>query len=142
MRRAAVLVSRAGNTFTVQISVAGHEIVADEPASFGGQDQGPSPFGLLLASVGACTAIAIVDAAKQRGLPLEGVVVSVKHKQNVVPDSPSDPRLLISEIRRRVEIQGELTLSERQWLFDVGSSCPVSRTLARGVAMKAELSQQ
>lgn len=137
-----MLVSRAGNTFTVHISVGGHEIVADEPVFCGGEDQGPSPFGLLLASVGACTAIAIVDAAKQRGLPLEGVVVAVKHKQNVVPDSPSDPRLLISEIRRRGEIQGELTPSERQLLFDIGSSCPISRTLAQGVAMRAELSLQ
>lgn len=125
----------------MRISVGRHEIVADEPAFFGGEDQGPSQFGLLLASVGACTAIAIVDAAERHDLPLDGVVVAVKHKQNVDPDSPGDPRLLITEISRRVEILGGLTPSQRQWLLDVGTSCPVSRTLTQGVAMQTELSQ-
>jgi uncharacterized OsmC-like protein len=134
-----MITSRCGNDFTVRVSVGKHELVADETTGFGGNDEGPSPFGLLLASVSACTAIAIVDAARERKLRLDGVVVSVKHKQNIIPKSHGDPRLLITEIRRRVELRGDLSPSDREWLFAQGAACPVSRTLAQGIEMKAEL---
>jgi len=36
-----------------------HHLVADEPATGGGGDVGPSPFGLLLSGLAACTAMTL-----------------------------------------------------------------------------------
>ena len=124
-------------SFAVSVSVAGHSLTVDEPVSLGGTDTGPSPFALLMASVGACTAITVVDAARERGLRVDGVRVKVRLKQNKISSSAGDPELLIQEIRRSIEIDGELSLADRNWLYERGAACPVSRSLAAGIAVTA-----
>ena len=69
-------------TFVVRVTAAGHEVTVDEPVSLAGTDTGPSPFALLAASMGACTAITVVDAARERELSVDRVRVSVRLKQN------------------------------------------------------------
>ena len=51
------------------ITVGGHHLVADEPAAVGGADSGPTPYDLLLAGLGACTAITIRMYADRKGWP-------------------------------------------------------------------------
>ena len=41
--------------YAVSIRTGDHALVADEPAHAGGADAGPSPFGLVLSGLGACT---------------------------------------------------------------------------------------
>jgi putative redox protein len=45
--------------YAQRISTGGHELAADEPVKRGGTDTGPSPFELMLSSLGACTAITL-----------------------------------------------------------------------------------
>ena len=120
--------------FAVSVSAAGHSLTVDEPTGLGGTNTGPSPFALLMASVGACSAITVVDAARERGLKVDRVRVSVKLKQNKISNSPGDPELLITELRRSIEIEGDLSPEDREWLFERGDACPVSRSIAAGIA--------
>jgi putative redox protein len=124
-------------SFSVSVSAAGHSLTVDEPESLGGTNTGPSPFALLMASVGACSAITVVDAARERGLKVDKVRVSIKLKQNKVSNSAGDPELLIKEIRRSIHIEGELSPEDREWLYQRGASCPVSRSIAAGIAAPA-----
>ena len=39
--------------FTQTIAAGKHEIIADEPESFGGSNRGPGPYEFLLAALGA-----------------------------------------------------------------------------------------
>ncbi|MGD9096598.1 MAG: hypothetical protein PVF97_00850 [Desulfobacterales bacterium] len=39
--------------FTQTIAAGKHQIIADEPESFGGSDRGPGPYEFLLAALGA-----------------------------------------------------------------------------------------
>jgi putative redox protein len=121
-------------SFSVSISAAGHSLTVDEPESLGGTNTGPSPFALLMASVGACSAITVVDAARERGLTVGRVQVKVRLKQNKISNSAGDPDLSITEIRRSIEIEGDLAPEDRQWLYERGASCPVSRSIAQGIA--------
>jgi putative redox protein len=51
-------------------------LVVDEPAAVGGTGLGPMPTDLLLASLSSCYALALVWAAKKRGLELPDLEVT------------------------------------------------------------------
>jgi putative redox protein len=42
-----------GERFTQTVAAGKHQLVADEPESFGGSDRGPGPYEYLLAALGA-----------------------------------------------------------------------------------------
>ena len=49
-----VLVVRGGaEGFAQEISAGRHRLIADEPASAGGTERGPTPYDFLLAALGA-----------------------------------------------------------------------------------------
>jgi len=49
-----VVVVRGGaEGFTQEITAGHHRLMADEPASSGGTDRGPTPYDFLLAALGA-----------------------------------------------------------------------------------------
>jgi putative redox protein len=49
----AVVVRGGTEGFAQEISAGRHRLIADEPASAGGTDRGPTPYDLLLAALGA-----------------------------------------------------------------------------------------
>jgi putative redox protein len=51
------------------------ELRVDEPASAGGDDTGPQPTELFLASVASCFALAVAHVARKRGIQLEDLSV-------------------------------------------------------------------
>jgi putative redox protein len=63
--------------YHVDLQAGQHALAADEPADGGGADTGPSPFGLLLSGLGACTAITLRMYADRKQWPLEGVDVQL-----------------------------------------------------------------
>jgi hypothetical protein len=59
--------------YHVELQAGRHALAADEPAENGGADTGSATFGLLLAGLGACTAITLRMYADRKRWPLEGV---------------------------------------------------------------------
>lgn len=53
------------------------EVVADEPASVGGDDTGPQPTELLLASIASCFTLALAYSARKRNVELTDLEVDV-----------------------------------------------------------------
>lgn len=57
---------------------AGHfDLVVDEPRSAGGEDTGPQPTDMFLASIASCFALAMAFAARRAGLELPRLAVRV-----------------------------------------------------------------
>jgi putative redox protein len=117
--------------FRTRLFVNGLAIVADEPVAYGGNNEGPSPYDLLLAALGACTGMTLRMYAHNKGWPLEEVVVRLSHQKIHAEDCRDcdEKTGQIDSIERELELHGELSEEQRQRLLEIAARCPVHRTL-------------
>ncbi len=132
-----VLVREVGDRLTQTIFTARHHLAVDEPRHVGGADTGPDPYQLLLASLGACTAMTLRLYATRRNLPLTRVSVRLRHQRIHASDctdcaqqSASD---MLDSIERSIELEGELDAAMRSKLLQIADRCPVHRSLANPI---------
>jgi uncharacterized OsmC-like protein/pimeloyl-ACP methyl ester carboxylesterase len=112
-----------------EIRAGGHVLIADEPAGVG-DDLGPTPYDLLLASLGACTAMTLRLYADRKGWPLAHVSVELRHDRIHAQDSDcTTPPCRIERIERIVSLSGPLDDEQRRRLLEIAERCPVHRTL-------------
>jgi len=127
-----VRVTEAGEgRFAQQIVAGRHRLRADEPIAAGGDDSGPSPYDLLLAGLGACTAMTLRMYAEQKNWPLERVSVDLKHAKIHATDCAEceTKEGRIDRIEREVTLEGTLDEAQRARLLEIANRCPVHRTL-------------
>jgi uncharacterized OsmC-like protein len=64
------------------VSGRGHALRVDEPPEFGGEDSGPMPTELVVAALASCFCVAIVWAARKKGIEVGDLEVAVQpHRQ-------------------------------------------------------------
>jgi putative redox protein len=127
-----VVVTESGaRPYGQRITAGGHQLVADEPAAIGGADSGPTPYDLLLAGLGACTAITVRMYADRKGWPLRQTTVRLRHRRIHANDcAECETRTgQLDQIERELQFEGELTDEQRTRLLDIAERCPVHRTL-------------
>ncbi len=125
----------SASAFRTEILAGGHALVADEPRAAGGTDQGPSPYELLAAALGACTAMTLRLYAERKRWPLERTEVHLRHRKEHAADCADCERpsgIGVDAIDREVELVGPLDDHQRQRLLEIADRCPVHRTLAGG----------
>lgn len=117
--------------FTQAIAAAGHALRADEPQSAGGLGSAPGPYDLLLAGLGACTAMTIRMYADLKKLPLDRVSVRLKHEKIHAADCADceTKEGKIDRIERVITLEGSLDEAQRHKLLEIAEKCPVHRTL-------------
>jgi uncharacterized OsmC-like protein/alpha-beta hydrolase superfamily lysophospholipase len=131
-RHDVVVVTESGaSPYGQRITAGGHQLAADEPAAVGGADSGPTPYDLLLAGLGACTAITVRMYADRRGWPLHQTTVRLRHRRIHAGDCASceTPTGQLDQIEREMLFEGELTGEQRARLLAIAERCPVHRTL-------------
>lgn len=111
---------------------AGHRWQADEPAALGGADSAPTPDHLLLSSLGACTTITVQMYAARKQWPLTGVRVELTLNPDGKPEAGTD-------IRRRIELIGDLDEGQRERLLGIANACPIHKLLTGEVRIASEL---
>ncbi len=127
-----VIVRESGEgRFTQQIVNGPHRLSADEPATLGGDNRGPTPYGLLLAGLGACTSMTLRLYAARKKWPLERVTVRLKHDKVHAQDCEScettDGR--VDKIEREIMMEGPLDSEQQARLLEIADKCPVHKTL-------------
>jgi putative redox protein len=136
-----VIVADAGSgTFTQQISAGHHELVSDEPRPIG-DDEGPTPYDLLLAALGSCTSMTVRMYANRRDWPLEQVRVTLRHSRIHAEDcADCETRIgLIDHIDLDIELIGGLDDTQRQRLLLIAGRCPIHQTLTSEIHIATTL---
>jgi putative redox protein len=127
--------------FTNQVFAGRHVIRADEPVAAGGLDSGLSPYDLLCAALGACTAMTLRLYADLKGIPLERVSVELKQEKIHATDCAEceTKEGKIDRIERLIGLEGVLDPAQRQKLLEIANKCPVHRTLHSEVSIPTRL---
>ena len=110
----------------------GHTWTADEPTEVGGGNTATSPDRLILAGLGACTAITLRMVAARRQIPLTGVEVELQLNPDGKPEGGND-------IVRKILLLGELSDDERAQLLKVANACPMHKLLTGEIRVHTEL---
>jgi putative redox protein len=110
--------------YAQRISTGGHELAADEPVKRGGTDTGPSPFELMLSSLGACTAITLRMYAERKQWDLGTIQVSLRLVKN-----GEEPM----RIERKISVSQQMASEQAAKLLEIADKTPVTRALASGV---------
>jgi len=121
--------------FRTQITAGQHQLIADEPKEAGGTAQGPSPYELLLAALGACTAMTLKMYVERKKLPITDVEVSLTFDRIHIDDCEScvkEARLNDQEVQhisRLIYVTGDVTEEQKERLLYIAGRCPVHVTL-------------
>lgn len=122
-------VSSTDAAYRHDIDTGRHTLVADEPLHAGGADAGPAPYELLLASLGACTAITLRMYAERKQWNLGRLTVALqllKNKQG--------------ETRIERQLASDAALDDAQWqrLLEIAEKTPVTLTLKSGATIATQ----
>jgi putative redox protein len=132
-----VVVTSAGG-LRQEIWAGRHTVTADEPVGAGGEDAGPNPYELLLASLGACTSMTLALYAKRKEWKLDGVEVRLSHERIHAADcAECDVKEgFLDQVEKEIVLAGELTQDQVARLGEIAERCPVNRTLHQAVRTK------
>jgi putative redox protein len=122
---ASARVQARGERYAQDIQVRSHALAADEPASRGGIDAGPTPYELLLSGLGACTSITLRIYAEHKGWDVGTIAVSLR----LFKDGESD------RIERTLSFGKALTEEQRIKLLEIAGKTPVTKTVRHGAAV-------
>ncbi|MBK9315690.1 MAG: OsmC family protein [Acidobacteria bacterium] len=121
--------------FHTEISTGKHTLIADEPESKGGKDDGMSPYELLLSALGACTAMTLKLYIERKKLPISDLEVLLTFDRIHADDceSCSDEEVKgkdqIQHISRLIYVTGEVTEEQKERLLYIAGRCPVHLTI-------------
>ena len=127
-----VVVEEIGEgNFQVEVLAGGVRFLADEPVEVGGLGAGPTPYDLLCAALGACTAMTVRMYARRKEWPLRRVRVCVGHARTKEEDPPDG-------FLREVALEGGLTDEQRSRLIEIAERCPVHASLKQGARVSTQ----
>ncbi|HMV42597.1 MAG TPA: OsmC family protein [Leptospiraceae bacterium] len=128
-----VIVSIKNEDYLSEVSIGKHRLVADEPESKGGQDKGPNPYEMLLASLGSCTVITLRMYAQNKKWEIGTVQVKLNLEQ-VQRESEK-----ITVIRRKIHFSENLESDKKDRLLAVAKACPVAKIISGTVEIDSAL---
>ncbi len=120
----------AGDRFAIEIR--GHTVVVDQPEDIGGDDEGPTPTELFVASLAGCVGFYVRRYLARHRLDATGLRVEVAW------DMASKPSR-VGEVTLRVVVPAGVPEERRAGLLAQASHCTVHNTLHRPPPVAIEL---
>ncbi|MEI7473187.1 MAG: OsmC family protein [bacterium] len=106
--------------------------IMDEPVSAGGDNEGPSPYDMMLAALGACTSMTIQMYARRKNWEIQDIKVNLTHEKIYAKDCETCETKTgrLDKITRNIEIKGDLSEEQKDRLLEIAEKCPVHKTLS------------
>lgn len=106
------------------------EMIIDEPENMGGTNMGPSPIQVLLMSLAGCLNVTGHEIARQKGMKLNGMNISIEGEMNPCNfmGCSFDERAGFQTINVNIQADFENETPEaiETWLKETESRCPVT----------------
>ncbi|HJT38308.1 MAG TPA: OsmC family protein [Actinomycetota bacterium] len=106
------------------IDIRHHGVVVDQPRDNGGEDLGPTPTELFVASLAACTAHYARRFLQRHAIPTEGLLVACDF------DMSAEPPARVTQISVHVTLPASFPEERRDALQRVIDRCTVKNSLA------------
>ncbi len=132
------VITKIGKEKYTTVSTGGnHEIIGDQPIP-AGQDKGPTPYDLLLMSLGNCIAMTLRMYADQKGWDLTEVQVNLNQDRIHVKDCEDceSKEGFVHVIEKEVKLTGNLDEEQRVRLIEISDKCPINKTLLNEIKIK------
>jgi len=131
-----IVKERLGGKYTQDVLTSRHQLLADEPESYGSADLGPTPYEYLCAALGACTTITMRMYIERKGWAVEHLACEVSHKKIAIGDLP--PKDVFT---RAITIKGDIDQATRERILVIANKCPVHKTLHASSDVETYLAQ-
>lgn len=114
------------------VNVRGHCFSVDMPVDAGGEDNGPNPPELFIASLASCIGVFVARYCKNNGLPYEGFSVDLTYE---IENKPYRVKSITGDITMPKGFPPERYAD----ILIVGKSCLVHNTLHNPPSMDIEV---
>jgi uncharacterized OsmC-like protein len=102
-----------------------------------------TPYGMLLAGLGSCTAVVLHTYAQHHAVALDEVELRLEYDR--VFEEDCEHCEAIQEYQERIEeeiaLTGKLTPGEQNRLYMVSRHCPIHKMLTGGIEVRSALAQ-
>jgi putative redox protein len=103
-----------------------------------------TPYGMLLAGLGSCTAIVMHTYAQYHDVPLSEAELRLEYDRVFADDCEDCENIheYKEHIRMDIAVSGNLTQKDLDRLSVVSSHCPIHKMLARGIEVHARVIEE
>ena len=100
-----------------------------------------TPYGMMLASLGACTTIVLHNYARNHRLGLERVKIHLRYARVFQQDCENCEEIdrYEEQFQEEISLMGDLTEEEHQELYDIANRCSIYRILESGIEIASQL---
>lgn len=100
-----------------------------------------TPYGMLLAGLGSCTAIVVHTYAQYHGVSLDEVELRLRYDRVFADDCEDCEGIdeYKEQIVEEIIVTGDLTPEERKRLFTISKHCPIHKMLVHGIEVNSHL---
>lgn len=102
---------------------------------------GLTPYGMLMSSLGACTAVLLHTYAQHHKINLKEVELVIQYQRVFAEDCENCEEIdeYNELIEQEIVFTGELSAVQREKLFSISRHCPVHKMLKQGIEVKSKL---
>ena len=107
----------------------GFTVHTDQPVKAGGEDSGPAPFDLFLASIATCAGYYVLEFCERRDIPTDGIGVDMRTTRN-----PESRRF--EEIEIAIRLPSTFPEKYEKAVVQAANACSVKKHLEHGPTFK------
>ena len=111
------------------VKIDDHTFISDEPITSGGMNAGPQPQGLLLASLGTCTAITLRMYIDRKMWAVDNITINLQLFK-------VDGNTLIEQ---QLIFDGDLSDDQKKRMLQIADACPIHKMLTGKISIESAL---